>query len=130
MAQEIAEPSATACAGDCDNLNRVIASLHISIAAIDGVVERAWSTDRQDRWSIGAALAGALSGIILWSVLPGEVARALPARWYVLEKMAVRILRLDVRQAGECLTSEANQQNVSPRQAKGSRPTRGFPVNR
>lgn len=65
------------------------------IASIDGVVERAWTADRQNRWLLGTGIVGALAGMLLWSVLPGEIARALPVAWQVPERMAARILRHD-----------------------------------
>lgn len=103
FATEMVQASAKARAGDRDNLDRANSVLKSSITSIDGVVEKAWTAERQSRWLVGAASAGMMAGIILWSVLPGEIARSLPASWNVPEKMAARIMRMSVKEAGEHL---------------------------
>jgi hypothetical protein len=47
-----------------------------------------------------AAAGGLLLGILLWSMLPGLVTRALPESWAAPEWMAMRTMRMDRRQAG------------------------------
>ncbi|MGH6616708.1 hypothetical protein [Sphingomonas sp.] len=112
FAAEMVQASAKARAGDRDNLDRASAALKGSITSIDGIVEKAWTADRQNRWLVGAVLAGAIAGIILWSVLPGEIARALPARWNVPERMAARLMRLDMNEAGQRLIMVARRRNA------------------
>lgn len=75
---------------------------------VGGVVEKAWTAERQNRWLVGGAFAGMIAGIILWSVLPGEIARALPASWDVPEKMAARLMRMDMKEAGQRLVAVAH----------------------
>ena len=117
FAAEIVQASAKARAGDRDNLDRASAALKGSITSIDGVVEKAWTAERQNRWLVGAVVAGMVAGMILWSVLPGEIARALPARWNVPEKMAARLMRMDMGEAGEHLIA------VAHRRAHGAAPS-------
>lgn len=123
LSHEIAKAGATARAGDRDNLDRASASLQTSIASIDGVVGRAWAAERQDRWLIGAALIGALAGMLLCSILPGEFARALPESWNVPERMAARVLRLDIGQAGARMIAVSNARRVRNDQEKRSAPS-------
>ncbi len=118
FATEVVQASAKARAGDRDNLDRATATLKSSITSIDGVVEKAWTADRQNRWLVGAVLAGMIAGIILWSVLPGEIARALPARWNVPERMAARILRSDINAAGQRMIA------IAPRRTPNNAPTK------
>lgn len=61
----------------------------------------------QRRRLIWAAAIGALAGIVLWSFLPGFVARTAPIGWYWPERMAARMLDLDRWTAGERLMATA-----------------------
>ncbi|WP_242186396.1 DUF6118 family protein [Sphingomonas sp. CARO-RG-8B-R24-01] len=47
-----------------------------------------------------AAAVGLFLGILLWSILPGIVTRALPESWAAPEWMAMRTMRMDRWQAG------------------------------
>lgn len=48
------------------------------------------------------------AGMLLWAIIPGVVARALPESWAIPERMAARALRLDMGQAGERLLRTAD----------------------
>jgi len=56
---------------------------------------------QQDKWLAIMAGVGALAGIVLWLVMSGPIARALPAGWAVPEQMAAATLHLDRWEAGE-----------------------------
>jgi hypothetical protein len=59
LAVSIAKASAIARAGDCETLVKAAATLRTSIASINGVVEQAWSADRQWKqlyWTGGGGL--------------------------------------------------------------------------
>jgi hypothetical protein len=62
----------------------------------------------QRRRLVWAAGGGALAAAMLLSVLPGTIARSVPARWHWPEKMAARVLRLDRWAAGEHLLATAD----------------------
>lgn len=117
VAREIVAVAETARAGDREIVDRAIAGLRTSVAGINGVVERAWTADRQNRWLVGTSLAGALAGMVLWSMLPGLVARSLPEHWHAAEWMAARTLRLDTGDAGKRLVS-VSQRNLSRSRAE------------
>src|SRR3546814_16475385 len=87
--------------------------LSVSLGKVDGLIERAWTADKQNRWLLGTGIAGLFGGILLWSAVPGIVARALPASWHVPERIAARTLRLDIRDAGKRLIGVADQKAVS-----------------
>src|SRR3546814_10891534 len=42
------------------------------------------------KWAGGG---GMLAGCLLWSIIPGHIARALPESWHMPEKIATRVLR-------------------------------------
>lgn len=60
-----------------------------TIRSLVGVVR---SVHEQRRHLLWAAGSGLLAGCLLWSILPGVVLRALPARWHMPESMAAHIV--------------------------------------
>lgn len=94
MAMELIKASAAARVEDARLIHEARDALSRSIGRLDGIVERGQAADQQVRQRLRSAACGALAGMLLWSVLPGEVARALPASWHVPEWMADRALGL------------------------------------
>lgn len=72
------------------------AAIDRSVGAIDAIVQRGQAADRQHDRLIRAACGGLVAGILLWSILPGAIARSLPSSWHVPEWMATRTLGRDV----------------------------------
>lgn len=101
LTDELIKASAEARAEDRALLRETRDALTRSIGRIDGIVERGQAADRQVRWLIWAGAGGALAGMMLMAILPGAVARSLPASWHVPEWMAARTIGLDQRAAGE-----------------------------
>lgn len=101
MADEIRKASVEARAEDGALLREARDALMRSIGRVDGIVERGQAADHQLRRLIWAGVGGALGGMLLMAVLPGAVARSLPASWHVPEWMAARTMGLDQRAAGE-----------------------------
>ncbi|WP_375188499.1 DUF6118 family protein [Sphingobium yanoikuyae] len=99
-------------------VERIIASAQIARAedrtmlyeAQDGFSRKASQIDRMIARGRGAAeqeiqvilfcLGGFLSGILLWTTLPGAVARSLPESWHVPERMAARMMGMKQIDAG------------------------------
>ena len=52
------------------------------------LVGRARTIEEQNRKALHMAGAGLLAGILLWSILPGTIARAMPENWHWPERMA------------------------------------------
>jgi len=75
-----------------------------SLHGIGGVARRA-DEQRRMLWQVGAGAC--LGGALLWTVVPGVVARALPDRWQVPEWMAARTLDLPKWEAGQRLMRAA-----------------------
>lgn len=120
VAQQLETGMQSLRAGDRDNLDQATVALRTSIATVDAVIEQAWTADRQNRWLLGTGLVSALAGMLLCSVLPGAFARALPDNWHVPEKIAARVLRLDMKDAGERMIAVARSRETD-RAQKGQR---------
>lgn len=70
-----------------------------SIGRLDGIVERGQAVDRLQRTRLIHAGSGLLAGMLIWSFLPGAIARSLPESWHVPEWMAARTLGLEEKAA-------------------------------
>lgn len=103
MAEHMVAASAKARAPDAaiireayERINKIMARLESHESAI--VTARDQRRQRH-LWGIG----GALAGIVLWSIAPGFIARAMPDSWHLPERMAARTLNLDRWMTGEHL---------------------------
>jgi hypothetical protein len=108
MKSEIAHVVEQAGAKDRDAIARTSVGLRDALGILDGLIERAFTADRQNRWLLAIGFAGLFGGILLSATLPGIVARALPANWHMPERIAARTLRLNLRQAGEQMIAVAD----------------------
>ncbi|WP_422056570.1 DUF6118 family protein [Sphingomonas sp.] len=109
LANEIRKASIEARAEDRSLLRETRDGLTLSIGRIDGIVERGQTADRQLSRVIWAGVGGALGGMLLMAILPGAVARSLPASWHVPEWMAARTIGLDQRAAGERMVATSRE---------------------
>jgi hypothetical protein len=92
LAKEIGVAAETVRIEDRRMLDTARGALDQALGRIDGMIKRGRATDRQaerERWH---AAVGLLIGILIWAVLPGAVARSLPASWHVPEWMAARTM--------------------------------------
>lgn len=103
IAKRMIEASVLVRAEDARLLHETRDVLSRSIGKIDGIVEHGQAADRQWRDRLWYAAGGVLAGMLLWSVLPGAVARSLPASWHVPEWMAARTMGLPPHEAGRVL---------------------------
>lgn len=71
-----------------------------AVRDLRGLVAHARSAREQWWWLGGVGIGGVVLGVVLWIVLSGPVARALPARWQVAERMAAATLKQDRWTAG------------------------------
>ncbi|GGJ50517.1 hypothetical protein CDQ92_14595 [Sphingopyxis bauzanensis] len=63
-----------------------------AIHDLRGVTATLRSTHEQRLHLVWAASGGIVAGCLLWSILPGAFARALPERWQLPERMAAHIV--------------------------------------
>ena len=75
--------------------------------ALHGIGGSARRADEQRRtlWQVGAGAC--LGGALLWTIVPGIIARELPGKWQVPEWMAARTLDLPKWEAGQSLMRAA-----------------------
>jgi hypothetical protein len=109
LAREIATASSDARAEDRAMLHQTHDALLRALGRVDGIVERGQAADRQTRRLIWVGAGSALAGMLLMAVLPGAIARALPASWHVPEWMAARTMGLEQRAAGERMIAAAGE---------------------
>ncbi len=101
MTTEIVQAGSAARAADARLLNEARDALSRSIGQVDGIVKRGQAVDRQLRQQVWTGAVCGLAGMLLWSILPGAVARSLPTSWHVPEWMAARTMRTDHRRTAE-----------------------------
>lgn len=109
LVKEIAKAAETARIEDRRMLDTARGAIDQALGRVDGMIRRGRATDRQvmrERWH---AATGLLIGMLIWAVLPGAIARSLPASWHVPEWMAARTIGLDQRTAGERLIASAGR---------------------
>jgi hypothetical protein len=71
-----------------------------------------WRTGREQVRQVAIMTAvGAVVGMVVWVCFSGPIARALPARWSVPERMAAATLRLNRWDAGARLMKSASPQD-------------------
>ena len=66
--------------------------LDLATGRLAAIVGRVRTEDQQKRQTWRFAGVGVLAGILLWSILPGTIARAMPESWQWPERMAERVL--------------------------------------
>ncbi len=63
-----------------------------AIGELRGIVASARHAADQREYLTWAASGGVIAGCLLWAILPGPIARALPESWHMPEKIATRVL--------------------------------------
>lgn len=88
--------------------NKTLADLQKVGAEFARYGERARIRDAQHRQMIVSAAVGAGASLALWLGLSGPIARALPQRWQIAERMAAQTLDLERPYAGRRLIALAD----------------------
>ena len=73
-------------------MRRAQVQLNNAVYELRGTTSTLRAAHEQRRHLIWAASGGVLAGCLLWSIVPGAVARALPDRWQLPERMAAHIV--------------------------------------
>lgn len=102
MVRELAKAAIDVRADDKRQMDEARATMHQSIGQLDGIALRARTTQRQRKREIGIGGGAFIAGVLLWSFLPGVIARSLPASWHVPEWMAARTLGIDDAAIRQC----------------------------
>lgn len=85
------------------------AELHRAVGRLGHLECKIRSSEDQRRALVLAGGAGAFAGMLVWAVLPGMLARALPERWNLPEWMAARTIGAGEEEAGLRLLVAARQ---------------------
>lgn len=75
-----------------DRASHALRALHSATETLCETTARARTAAWQREQLRRVAAGGMATGMLLWSFLPGTIARALPERWHWPEKMAARIV--------------------------------------
>lgn len=78
--------------GDQTRINDAYNELRQATQDMRGVTSHARNSADQRRKVVQAVGGGVLGGILLWSFLPGTIARAVPESWHWPERMAARMV--------------------------------------
>jgi hypothetical protein len=94
---------------DHDRINQARNDLTDAMQQMRGVTAHARTAAEQRVRLLQAAGSGMLAGILLWSFLPGTIARTMPANWHWPERMAAHIVdQPTIVDAGVHLIRSAN----------------------
>ncbi|OYX65694.1 MAG: hypothetical protein B7Y88_07175 [Sphingomonadales bacterium 32-64-17] len=108
MAEQIAVAATKARAADAATIRLAQERMEKVAGRLEYLEGTVVTTRDQRRRLIWAAGIGALTGIMVWSFLPGSVARTAPTDWHWPERMATRMVGLDQWAAGERLMATAD----------------------
>lgn len=92
IGNRIAAVAETARRTDHDRISQVRDDLHHAAQAMRSVTAHARTAAEQRQQLYQVAGGALLAGILLWSFLPGTIARAVPDSWHWPERMAARMV--------------------------------------
>jgi hypothetical protein len=111
MAREIAAAGETARAADQAALGKAIELHAQAVQSLHQIIGNAHSKDDQKYLQRLWGLGGVVAGVLLGAILPGMIARALPASWQLPERMAVNAMgEADMQAGGQRLLRAGNPQ--------------------
>ena len=110
MAQEINKAAQAVRAEDRKATDQARDALSRSLGHLDSLVTRIRSSDKQLALLLRVGIGAFLFGILLWSFLPGAIARSLPESWHVPEWVAARTMGMEQEEAGRRLIRTAQHE--------------------
>jgi hypothetical protein len=113
LTAEITEASATVRAEDRKLIENARGAFDAKVKQIDACFARARAAQEQDAKVFTTGCLVFIISALFWMILPGIVARSLPTSWHVPERIAARIMRLDMKPAGRRLLYLANGSSAS-----------------
>jgi len=108
LSLEITTAAAGSRTHDQQMLQRAASAMEQQGSRIDAMVERARSVADQKRELVRNRIVFAIAGMVLFAILPGILARSLPASWAVPERIASRVVRADMWDAGQDMMAKAD----------------------
>jgi hypothetical protein len=117
LAREIASAAVDSRTLDHRLLEQATSAMSAAGSRSDATVSRERLVHEQNLELKRNRIAFFVAGIVLWSILPGAVARSLPVHWAVPERIAARMLGSNLWDAGKDMmikaNAEARRQDVS-----------------
>ena len=101
MAAEIVKAGEAARVADRSQLHEARDDMLRAIGRIDTMVDHGRAAHHQRRLVISTGVGAAAGAMLVVAILPGAIARSVPASWHVPEWMAARTIGLDQHEAGE-----------------------------
>ncbi len=92
IGNRIAAAAEAARRNDQDRISQARSDLHHAAQEMRSVTAHARSAAEQRQQLFQAAGGALLAGILLWSFLPGTIARTMPESWHWSERMAARMV--------------------------------------
>jgi len=108
IGREIAGAASASRGQDRQMLQNATSGMDAAAGRIDAALARARSAAEQDRELLHNRVAFAIAGMALWAILPGVVARSLPANWAIPERMAAGMVGKDMWRAGQQMMVKAD----------------------
>lgn len=112
MTAEIVKASEAARAADQKQMHEIRDEMLRAIGRIGTIVDHGRAAHQQRRLLVSTGVGAAAGTMLLMAILPGAVARSLPASWHVPEWMAARTIGLDQREAGERMIATARRESA------------------
>ena len=92
MGNRIAAAAEAARRTDQDRISQARDDLHNAVQAMRNVTDHARTAAEQRQQLYQVAGGALLAGILLWSFIPGTIARVMPESWHWPERMAARLV--------------------------------------
>jgi Family of unknown function (DUF6118) len=108
VARQISQAGKEVREADHGALTRAQAAMDGWARNIGAALAAARAAQVQRQQLIRAGGIGMLAGILIWAILPGPIARALPTSWHLPERMAARTLGGNMWSGGERLLQAAD----------------------
>lgn len=109
LAEEINSAAGAVRAQDRKMLGEARDALNRSLGWINSMINRGQAVERRTDRECMIGLGGFAAGILLWSILPGVVVRALPESWHAPEWMAAQMMGMDQAEAGKRMVETAEK---------------------
>lgn len=109
LAEEINAAAGAVRAQDRKMLSEARDALNRSLGWINSMINRGQAVERRTQRERMIGLGGFVAGLLLWSILPGAVVRALPESWHAPEWAAARIMGIDQAEAGKRMIETAQR---------------------
>ncbi len=117
LASEIDKAAGSARSTDQRMLESAATTLNAAAGRIDAMIARSRAAGEQDRELLHNRVAFAVAGMVAFAILPGAIARSLPASWAVPERMAARTMGTDMWTGGQRMMRRADPDRRNERSA-------------